>query len=75
MSGCLLMTTTCSRSQILQRPELKLLDCALGSTEFLRDIANAFLFDETLNDDGALIFRKAVYKPKQGGSPLDLLPA
>ena len=65
MLGCLLMTATCTRPQILQCPELKLLDGALGSAEFLRDIANAFLFDETLNDDGALIFRKAVYELKQ----------
>src|SRR6185369_11649529 len=71
---CLLMSATCLRPQILQCPELKLLDGAFGSAEVLCDIANAFLFDETLNDDGALIFRKAVYQLKQCGAPLDLRP-
>jgi hypothetical protein len=54
------MASTYSGAQTLDGPKLKLLDCALGFTEFLRNISNAFLFNKTFNDDRALLVRQRI---------------
>ena len=69
------MTTTHAGSQCFQRPELKLLDRTFRPAEFLCDIFNGFLFDESLNDYVALIFGKAVHKLKQRRPAFDVVPA
>src|SRR5215471_5929396 len=74
INGCLLMATTYSGAQTFDRPKLKLLDCALRSVQFFRNVSNAFLFDETFNNNRALIFWKAVDELKQCGTPLDHMP-
>src|SRR5213594_664226 len=75
INGCLLMPTTCSGAQTFDRPKLKLLDCALRPAQFFRNVSNAFLFDETFDNDRALIFWKAVDELKQCGTALDHMPA
>jgi hypothetical protein len=50
------MATTYSGAQTFDRPKLKLLDCALRSVQFFRNVSNGFLFDKTFNNDRALIF-------------------
>src|SRR2546421_9009561 len=69
------MATTCKRAQTFERAKLKLLDCALRPAEFQRDVSNTFLFDETFENDGALIFRKAVHELEQCRSAFDVPPA
>src|SRR5438067_1692926 len=63
------MATTCrargSGAQTFDCPKLKLLDCSLRLAEFLRNVSNTFLFHESFEDDGALVFRKAVDELKQ----------
>src|SRR5947208_3509853 len=63
-----------ARAQTFQRAKLKLLDCALRPAEFQRDVSNTFLFDETFENDGALIFRKAVHELEQSRSAFNVLP-
>ena len=63
-----------ARAQSLQRPELELLDCALGPSEFLCDVANAFLFDETFDDDGPLVGRKIIDQPEQNDAAFNIRP-
>src|SRR5947207_15823233 len=43
------------RTQFFERPELKLLHCALTASELLRDFTNTPLLHKTFNDDPALI--------------------
>src|SRR5215468_1168192 len=74
INGCLLMATTYPGAQTFDRPKLKLLDCALRSLKFLRNVSNAFLLDETFDHDGTLIRRKTVDELKQRGAALDVVP-
>src|SRR5262249_16310276 len=75
INDCLLIATTYTGAQTFDRPKLKLLDCALRFAKFFSNLSNAFLLDETFNNDGALIFRKAVNELNQCGTALDLMPA
>src|SRR5215510_14094185 len=75
MNGCLLMATTYTGPQRFERAKLKLLDCSLRPAKLLCDISNTFLFHETLDNDGALIFRKAVDQLKESGPAFDVRPA
>jgi hypothetical protein len=68
------MAATHTRAQAFQRPELKLLNRALRPSQFLRDVANAFFFHETFDDDGPLISRKTIDQPGQRDAPLDIRP-
>ena len=63
-----------SRTQSLQSPELELLDCALRPSKFLCDVANAFLFDETFDDDGSLVGRKIIDQPEQNDAAFNIRP-
>src|SRR5215470_16556851 len=68
------MATTHAGSQVFQRAKLKLLDCALRPAKFLSDVSDGFLFDESFEDDGPLIFRKTVNKLKQGCATFNVAP-
>src|SRR5262245_34837630 len=53
------------RPQLVQRAELQLLDGALALAEACRDVADAALVDEALDDDVALVARELVDQPEQ----------
>src|SRR5437762_6800909 len=52
------------RAEVLQRPELQLLHRALGLVQTPRDLADASLFDESLDDDAALVGGQIADEPK-----------
>src|SRR5438876_1268387 len=68
------MAATHTRPQRRQRPKLELLDRALRPSKFLSDVANAFLFDKTFEDDGPLVGRKTVDQPEQNNTAFDIGP-
>src|SRR5262249_60104476 len=74
INGCLLIASTYSSTQSFYRSKLKLFDCTFGPAELFRNISDAFLFNETLNHDAALVFRKTVNELKHARPPLDLFP-
>src|SRR5262245_22566987 len=53
------------RPQLVQRAELQLLDGALALAEACRDVADAALVDEALDDDVALVPRELVDQSEQ----------
>jgi hypothetical protein len=61
------MGTPEARAEILNSAELELLDGSFGTTELSGDFAGAALLDETVDDDAALIRRKAVDELEEHG--------
>src|SRR5262245_6914894 len=57
--------TSHPRPQLVQRAELQLLDGALALAEACRDVADAALVDEALDDDVALVPRELVDQSEQ----------
>src|SRR4051812_14335102 len=58
------------RAQALQRAELELLHSALGAVQAARDLANASLLHEPLDDDAALVGRQPVDEAKKISTPI-----
>src|SRR5262245_52774474 len=57
--------TSHPRPQLVQRAELQLLDGALALAEACRDVADAALVDEALDDDVALVARELIDQSEQ----------
>lgn len=62
------MRTPEARAQIFEGAELELLDGSFGSPKRSSDFARAALLDETVEDDAALIRRKAVHQLEEHGA-------